>query len=374
MQEAPPDHPTLRPHRLRVGLFDVEGTSLVRRRSVELDIDGASTPVLELAGEPVPDLLLVNDDDLTYTKVELDERSLATLKTHLRGIDDPLARALLWEALWDMVRDARLRVTDYLEISLANIDVEIDAAIAGTLIRRMSGAIDRYGAPSNRAAARELLAQGAKHRLARIAPASDLQLLWATALIWSARQPDDVAWVSGLLDGSTRVDGLVVDFAIRWSAVNALATIGAAGEDLIAAELQRDPTDEGRRAASSARAARPLAEAKAEAWSAVTAPDHSLAMRRAIASGFQRVDQEELLRAYVQPYFDSVLEIWESMVIEEALEFIESMYPDMVVTQEVVDLTDAWLAKSLPGPVRRSLLESQDDLKRALRGRAFNAS
>ena len=372
VQEAPPEHPTLRPHRLRIGLFDLEGKGLVRRRSVELDIQGATTPVPQLAGEQIPDLLLVNDGDLTYTKITLDERSLATLKNHLRGLDDPLARALLWEALWDMVRDAQLRVADYVEVSLANIDIETEASIVGSLIGRMTRAIETYGDPQKRAVLRDAVAQGAKERLSRLAAAGDLQLLWASAFIRSARQPDDVAWVQGLLDGSTKLDGLDVDFAIRWSVVNALATIGAAGEELIAAELERDPTDQGRRAAASARAARPLAEAKAEAWAGVTGDELPLATKRAIASGFHRADQEEVLSAYVQPYFDSLLPIWEAQVIEEALGFVKSMYPDMVVTQEVIDLTDAWLARNLPGPVRRSLLESQDDLRRALRARAFN--
>jgi aminopeptidase N len=374
LQSAPSEHPTLRPHRLRVGLFDVEGTALVRRRSVELDVEGASTPVPQLAGEQVPDLLLVNDGDLAYTKITLDKRSLETLKTHLAGLDDPLARAILWEAQWDMVRDAELKAAEYLETSLANIDVETDAAIAGSLIGRMTGAFERYGDPLKRAELREKVAQGAKRRLSTCAPASDLQLLWTTAFIDAARLPGDFAWVRGLLDGTTKLDGLIVDFAVRWSVVNALATVGEAGDDLIAAELERDPTDQGRRAAASARAARPLPEAKAEAWAAVAGDDLSLAMKRAIAMGFHRTDQEELLSAYVQPYFDSLLPIWERQEPEEALMFINRMYPDKVVRQEVIDLTDTWLDKDLPGPIRRSLLESQDDLKRALRARTFNNS
>ena len=372
VQAAPKNHPTLRPHRLRIGLFDVQGNALVRRSYVELDVQGASTPVPQLAGEQAPDLILLNDGDLTYTKIALDERSLATLKTHLAGLDEPEARAILWEALWDMVRDAELRTAEYVEISLANMDVEIDAAILGSLIGRMSTAIHTYGDPHRRASLREGVAQRAKERMSRVAPASDMQLLWATAFIGAARQRDDVAWVKGLLDGSTKLDGLTVDFGVRWSTINALATIGEASEDLIAAELKRDPTDLGRRAAASARAARPVAEAKAEAWAAVTGDDLSLAMKRAIASGFHRADQEQLLSAYVEPFFQSLLPIWESKVIEEALQFVKSMYPDMVVTRAVVDLTDTWLKKELPGPVRRSLLESQDDLKRVLRARAFN--
>jgi aminopeptidase N len=372
VQTAPPEHPTLRPHRLRVGLFDIQGTRLVRRQSVELDVEGPSTPVPQLAGQKIPDLLLVNDGDLTYTKVTLPTQSLAILKTHLAGLDDPLARAVLWEALWDMTRDAELQAADYLELTLANIDVETDSAIAGSLTGRMSAAIDRYSGRKARVALRGVLAKGANQRLSRVAPASDLQLLWTTALIGAAQDPADVAWVRGLLDGSTKVDGLNVDFNVRWSVVNALASGGAAGEELIAAELERDPTDLGRRAAASARAARPLSDAKAEAWKAVTGDDLSLAMKRSIARGFHRVDQEPLLSAYVRPYFDNLLPCWEAKVVEEALEFVKSMYPQAVVTQEVIDITDEWLAKDLPGPVRRSLLESQDHLRRALKARAFN--
>jgi aminopeptidase N len=106
----------------------------------------------------------------------------------------------------------------------------------------------------------------------------------------------------------------------------------------------------------------------------VTGDDLSLAMRRAIAAGFHRADQEELLGAYVQPYFDSLLPVWESKEIEEALQFARSMYPVTVLRQEVIDLTGSWLARDLPGPIRRSLLESQDDLRRAMVARAFNAS
>jgi aminopeptidase N len=275
-----------------------------------------------------------------------------------------------------MVRDAKLRVADYLEISVANIDIETDAAIAGSLIGRMTGAVDRYADPGRRAALRAQVAKGAKERLSRMATGTDLQLLWTNAFIGTAREPEDIAWVRGLLDGATKLDGLQVDFAVRWSVVNALATIGEAGEEQIAAELERDPTDQGRRAAAAARAARPTKEAKAEAWSEVISHDPPLAMKRAIASGFHRADQAELLSEFVQPYFDKVMQIWEEFEIEEALGFIGSMYPHMVITQEMVDQTDKWLKRGegVPGPIKRSLLESQDDLRRALKARKFNGS
>jgi aminopeptidase N len=185
----------------------------------------------------------------------------------------------------------------------------------------------------------------------------------------------DVEWVRGLLDASTSLPGLKVDFAIRWQTVQALARIGAAGADEIAAELNRDPTEEGRRAAATARAARPLPEAKEEAWSAVSdGAEVSLAMKRAFAAGFHRADQEKLLEPYVRRYIDDLLPVWESHDIDEGLMFAGSMFPQLIVRPDVIDLVDEVLAGEQPGPIRRSLLESQDDLGRELRARAFDAS
>jgi aminopeptidase N len=202
-----------------------------------------------------------------------------------------------------------------------------------------------------------------------------VQLLWTGAFIRAARAPEDVGWVQGLLDGSTRPKGLEIDFDLRWSAVNALATIGVAGEDLIARELDREPTDQAQRQAAAARAARPTAAAKQAAWEAVMHdPAPSLATKRAISEGFHRADQQDLLSAFVQPYFDRLQPLWESLNAEEAIRIARSMYPRAVITQQVVEATDAALAEELPGPLRRTLLESQDGIKRALRAQAFDGA
>ena len=99
----------------------------------------------------------------------------------------------------------------------------------------------------------------------------------------------------------------------------------------------------------------------------------SLATKKAIAEGFHRPDQESLLAAYVQPYFDILLPFWQSHDIDEALVFTKLYYPVTIVTPEVVDIVDTFLERDLPGPIRRSLLESQDGTKRALRTRALDS-
>jgi aminopeptidase N len=375
-QSAPADHPTLRPHHVRVGLFDSKDGRLRRRRAIELDVEGAQTAIPELAGERAPDLVLVNDQDLTYCKIRFDPRSLETLRAHLRDIEDPMARALAWGALWDMARDSELRARDYIHISVAHVSAEADdASTLESLISRIESAIDNFSELAHRPAARALLAQASMEQMGRSPRGSDAQLLWALTFISSARALPDVAWVLGLLEGQTRLDGLDIDFNVRWSAVKALATIGGADGDLIAEELERDPTDEGQKRAAEARAAMPLPGAKRWAWDAVVNGGvPSLSMKLAIAQGFHHVDHERLLSAYVRPYFDCLMPVWESHDSEEAIDITRSMYPRAVITQEVVEATDAALARSLPAPLRRALLESQDAIKRALRAREFDSA
>jgi aminopeptidase N len=369
-QSAPAGHPTLRPQRMRLGLYDLHESTLRHRSSVELDVDGERTPVPELSGKPLPALILPDETDVAYAKLRLDGRSLATAREHLKGLGDPLARAVLWSALWDMTRDAQLPARDFTRLSLDNIDVESDPVLVSAFIARMWGAIEDYGNPRHRAETREVLAAGARERALRATPGGDLQLLWARAFIDAARRPSDVELVRSLLDEESVFDGFKIDFAVRWSAVTALVRIGAASDDLIASELKRDPTEEGRRSAATARASRPAQDAKEEAWSAVKNGDEvSLSMKRAFAAGFQRADQEELLEPFVRRYFDELLDVWETHSIDEGLMFVRSMYPATIVTQEVVDLVDGMLKRDLPGPVRRALLEAQDGTLRELRTR-----
>ena len=375
LQTAPPDHPTLRPHRLRIGLFDLKGAELTRRKEIELDVDGAMTEVPQLSGEAPPNLLLLNDGDLTYAKVRLDERSVNTLTNHLCDIDNLLSRAIAWGAVWDMARDAELRASDYVAISINNLDTEVDAPNLSSLIGQVEACIANFTEPGHRPQVREQFARAAQERMKRSEPGGDLQLLWANTFIGTARSEPDIRWLRDLLEGTTEIAGLVVDFELRWSVIDTLVTIGVAGEDLIRAELERDPSDEGQKAAASARAARPHAMAKAAAWEAVVSDESlSVPMKRATAGGFHRVDQMELLKAFVTPYFESLDAIWARYDSEAGIRIVEWMYPRAVIMPEVVDATDTALARDLPGPVRRSLLESQDAIKRALRAQAFDSA
>jgi aminopeptidase N len=374
MQEAPPEWPVLRPHRLAIGLYDRgPGGGIGRRHRVELDVVGMRTEVPDLVGQQVPDLLLINDDDLSYAKIRLDPRSLATVTEHLGQVEDSLARALCWAACWDMVRDAEMRTRDFLTLVLRNIGVESDIGMVQRVLGQAAWAIDVYGDPANAWAAGAAFSQAVFKALEDAEPGSDFQLAWARAFAAAARTDEHIAVVRGLLEGTTTYQGLEVDTEFRWHLVSSLAAAGVPdAEKLIEAEMQRDPTDQGSRHAAAARAARPSPEAKEEAWARITEdPVLTTAMEGALMQGFQQSDQEELLRPFVNRYFDAVAGIWKDRSLEFALAFARGMYPSLVIDQDVAEKTDRCLEERSPaGPVRRIMTEGRDGVMRAVRARA----
>ena len=143
---------TLRPHRLAVGLYDEVDGRLVRTERVELDVAGERTAVAELIGKRRPALLLVNDDDLTYCKLRLDDVSLRTLRSGgIAKLESPLARTLCWSAAWDMTRDGELATHDYVALVVAGAVHETDIGVMQSLTRQALRALEIYADPASAA-------------------------------------------------------------------------------------------------------------------------------------------------------------------------------------------------------------------------------
>ncbi|MGX1562289.1 aminopeptidase N [Streptomyces sp. NPDC055506] len=383
-QEAPAlpagakGEPTLRPHRIAVGLYELDDESgkLVREERIELDVDGELTAVPQLVGKRRPAVILLNDDDLSYAKVRLDEQSLAVVTEHLGDFESSLPRALCWASAWDMTRDAELATRDYLALVLSGIGKESDIGVVQSLQRQVKLAIDLYADPAGREA---LLARWTDATLAHLraaAPGSDHQLAWARAFAATARTPEQLDTLDALLDGSQTIEGLVVDTELRWSFVQRLAAVGRFDEAEIASEYDRDRTAAGERHAATARASRPTEEAKAEAWASVVDSDKlPNAVQEAVIGGFVQTDQREVLAPYADRYFEVVKDIWESRSHEMAQQIAVGLYPTVQVSQETLDKTDAWLTAAAPNAaLRRLVSESRAGVERALRAQQADAA
>ncbi|CAA9323478.1 MAG: Membrane alanine aminopeptidase N [uncultured Frankineae bacterium] len=376
VQEAPEQWPTLRSHRVAIGFYDLVDGRLVRTHREELDVVGAKTEVASLVGRPQPDLVLVNDDDLTYAKIRLDERSLATLTEHVGDFADSLPRTLCWTAAWDMTRDAEMPARDYVATVLAGIDGESDIGVVQSLLRQVQAALTQFADPGWAPTGRAQLAEAAVRAVHAAEPGSDLQLAWARALGSVASSPEQVALLRGLLDGTTEVPGLAVDTDLRWHLLLRLVALGVDGDEAIEAELARDRTSAGERHAATARALRPTPEAKAEAWR-LAVEDESLpnAVHSAVIAGFAHPEQLHLLEQWVEPYFEAVGRVWESRTAEFAQNVAIGLYPALLVSPRVVERTDAYLASHEVQPaLARLLLEGRDGIVRALRARERDAA
>jgi len=358
LQEGEP----LRPHRLGVGAYDMDGGALVLRERVEVDVDGARTPV---PGLPAADLLLPNDGDLTFAKVRFDARSLATVLAGLSALADPLARAVCWGALWDTARDGELPAADLVRAVLAHVHVEDDPELVGTLLGQALTAAQLWS-PEREALLRALAAHSGQ--AAREAEAgSDLQLVHARAAAEAALDPAPLlAW----LDGSDLPAGLVVDHDLRWHLLTRLAALGAVDGARLGAELAADRTASGEQSAAQARAALPDAQAKAAVWDELVGDGElSNARARALGSGFWQPGQDDVLRPYVARWAAEAPGLWERRTPQLATAVARLLFPATLVEQQVLDASAGLLGQDLPAGLRRVLLEARDDLSRALRAR-----
>jgi aminopeptidase N len=369
VQTAPADYPTIRPHRLGVGFYNVEGDALVRVHHVELDVDGDLTEVPELKGQQRPDLVLLNDDDLAYAKIRLDGRSLQTAIDHLGKISDPLARSLVWGAAWDQTRDAEASASDYVDLVLRNIGSETESTTVRTTLAQLLLAANAYVSPEKRSVTRTKVAD-ALWALAQAAePGSDSQLQFVTAFASAAATSAQVEKVRQVRDGEVSFDGLEIDTDLSWQLLVALAAGGVVTEGEIDAALEADNTAKGGEFAAQAKAALPTAEAKASAWSSlIDSDDLPNTIVRSAALGFVHPAGRDLLSEYVEPYFASLLPVWESRTYKIAEYLIFGLYPAPLANVELRDATRAWLeshADAAPA-LRRLVAENLAGVERAL--------
>ena len=374
-QSATAEHPTLRPHRIGIGRYAVrsttgaEGDVLERVGYDEIDIAGDRTDIVELVGQEQPDLLLLNDDDLAYGKIRLDERSLATALSLPRGFTDSLPRSLVLGATWDMTRDAEMPARDFVRFVLESLPGETDSTLLRVLLGQASTAARLYTAPEHRSEVAALLSSSLRSLAESAEAGSDAQFQLVEAWAGSTADPADEGRLRALLTGQESLPGLSVDTELRWTFTKALAALGAADELEIAAELDRDPTSTGRERAAEALAARPTAEAKADAWAkAVERNDLPNQMVEAVSAGFRRSIDLSLLEPYVEKYHAMLVDAWGQRSVAIGERVVGGFYPFALASQELKDASDAWLAAhadAAPGLVR-TVAENRDTIGRAL--------
>jgi aminopeptidase N len=369
LQEAAAEYPTIRPHRLVIGFYGLHDGKLLRDHRVEIDIDGERTEVPELVGQKRPDLVLVNDEDLTYAKIRLDDDSLRVAMDHLEDIDNPLARSIVWGAAWDATRDAEAKASDYVALVLGNIAAETESTTIRTTLSQLLTVARAYVDPAKRA--ETITAVGDKlWELAKDAePGSDAQFQFVKFFANIASTSEHVAVMSGLLHGSAPLPGLEIDTDLGWELLEGLVLNGAAGDPEIDDFLEKDETSNGHQAAARARATHSTPQAKREAFLALSDSDKlSNAIVRNVTIGYQHINDPSSLQELIEPYFDALNDIWANRSYKIAEHFVLGLYPTPLASQELVDATRQWLdANQDTRALRRLVIENLAGVERALK-------
>ena len=384
VQTAPDEHPTLRPHRIGIGVYAAapgdgldapapHGAVILREHhEVDLDpaADGGRTPVPALRGVVPGDLLLLNDGDLTFAKVRFDDAGTAALPHVVPALVDPLARALAWGAATDSARDADMPAGDFITLAAAGLRDEPNVTIFRDVVNFAVGEVARrYLPPDRRPAALAALAAACRGALESAGAGSGLQLAAARGLVAAAGQ-GDVRTLRGWL-GDQAPEGLAVDTELRWLVLRRLAALGHVESAEIDAEFEHDRSAQGAEHAAACRSARPDAAAKEAAWQIIVA-DTELSQRLLLATavGFWQVDQADLTAPYVARYFAEMPAVatWRTTNVMQELGI--SAFPRYAVDDGTLAAAREMLAREdLDPTLRRAAADETDDLARALAAR-----
>ena len=373
-QEAPEDHPTLRPHALELALVRAPGDGPAEIEVVPVRLEGAESWIEEAAGRLAPDLVFPNHGDHGYARVLLDPASLAAAPRLLGQIGDPLLRQLLWGTLSEMVRSARHSSLAFLELVRTRLPGERDDQILLAALDAARAALASYVPEERRVDEARRFVAVALDALEGL-PEGDLRTLWLRAAIGAVAAPADAAAVAGVVDREPGRPRVQVDREMRWSVAALAVAHGLPGAaERVAAERAADPTDRGERENLRAESGAPDVAVKAAVWGRIHGAGYgSFHLTQAAMRGFNHAHQAALLAPYVDRFFGALPAVAAERDHAFLRAYVMALFPAYRPQPALVERARA-MADDMGGELpslRRLLLEAADDMERAIVCRSF---
>jgi aminopeptidase N len=287
-----------RRQRVGIGLYDAGGDGRLHRRSLmHADLDAERTVVAGLAGA---DAVVLNDQDLSYTRTRFDARSRKVLTAAACQVGDPLSEAVCWNGFWLEVTSGELAAAQFTDMACRRLQAGgLPETGIETLLSRAVEAADAWAPPRQRASLREQIADATR------TAAGDARKL-AIGFAASAQADGHLAVLGSWLAGQDLPAGLALDADLRARILFTLAARGLAREEDIDALPRLDPvTGEANRATGLAM--RPDLAAKEAAWTTALSSGEPARIARAFATGIWVPGQEELMAGYRDRYFTQAL-------------------------------------------------------------------
>ena len=360
----------LRPHRVTVSTWRAASGALERTHVFDVRIDGERAPIDPDGVLGVPgaaafvDLVVINDDDLTYAISRLDERSTDVALAYVATIDAPITRAVIWASLWNAVRDGLLDPRRFVVAVLNAVPAETEPAIRDRLLLFVAEALSSFLPGTARAEAHDQVL-ATTIRLAKDTDDADAWRAYTRAFIaeFAARGGEEYEAAIRAFAASDNPD-------IAWRARRALAARGLADAETIGQWRDADGSGEAARMTVEALASIPDEAARARAWESVWSDALSNDYLSATLAGLQASSWEG--ERGIGEAVGRMRGYWESHTIGMSLRYVAGVL-DLGVdidregsAEASVSLLGSWLGanEDAPAQLRRIVVEHLDDFER----------
>ncbi len=301
-QTAPEAWPIIRAHKTELAFYNFDANDdLVVSNVLPTTIDSEYTEIPVPAKSPCPVLINPNYNDWTFATIAISSADEAVLSEHLGKIKDPLSRSMFLSALLGKAAAGDIPIAAYIRQALALADSEENFRVLEQITGSLSWAVHRMQrlSPETDQALPRLLddVESLALKRAHFAESQDLKQLWFGLFLNVASSDAALGTTRALLDGKTDIDGIEISSDVRWRLLTILSRHDAPGiEDLLAAEIERDPSDLGQRNLLTAQAAAPNAANKEHWVDELQSPETitNLAKQRAVMYGLFPATQTDL--------------------------------------------------------------------------------
>ena len=342
-----------RPQVLAVGAYGENGDALERRALVRVEVTETRTPV---TGLPPADVLLINDDDLTFATTRPDPATRDALFRTAARLPTAISRGVAAATVWDMLTTGEATAAEAGRCLTALLAAETSDAVIEPYLT-LAANIAELWAP---AAERTELSAAVAAACLRLADDPGRRQVALRGLARTATTRED-------LDRLRELAGADVD--LHWRALVRDAELGgdvAAESELL---LARDPDPDAWTRALTVRAALPDAATKAEVWQQLTVdravPVNSVGL---VAAAFWRPGQDALLAPYAERYLESIPKLHQGGMLL-AMSYTHRLFPLHAIDPAYIERAQEASREAVP-VVRTTLLERSDEVSRMLRARA----
>ena len=347
-----------RRQRIGIGRYDLDGDGRLHRRSLtHAELDAERTVV---AGVASADAVVLNDQDLSYTRTRFDARSARALTAAACQVGDPLSEAVCWNGFWLLVTSGELPAARFADMVGRRLQAGgLPETGVETLLSRAVEAADAWAPPRQRAGLREQIASAT-----RTAAGDPRKLAFGFAA--SAQADDQLATLGAWLAGKDRPDGLAIDAELRARILFTLAARGLAHEQDIDALPGLDPVTGAANRATSL-AMQPDLAAKEAAWAVALSAGEPARIAQACAAGIWVPGQEKLMAGYRDRYFLEVLPALATRNPWSKSRLSRLLFPATLVSEATIEAANA--ARPADNVLRLAVADQVTIMRRRLTAR-----